>query len=355
MTEKTEKVSALDRLLPSARVGWTPWPGSAIGPVLLDKDWRHPVRKYGTRSFWGVVGSRSVVSAWSGMAMARESLWISNGGHADYGGNEWYCFDLVTGRWERKTDPSRLVQGLRVPRDDGSSFMLPIPEDGRPLRGHVYGSPVVLADGRVLTVNPVPFAMGHMYFSEHVQKVWIFDPDTLEEHPAPIDFNGMGGCVRLGKGNILFATTGGVRIFDPTVSRILSQSGGGLGYACGYDAGARIAVGGMYSPNLGVAILDPTESRVLSHKYVEAPVRLTYAGVLPCGDGVFALFGEDGDVWLFDAVRERWQQHTYPDAPDTARLCNKIQWLPGGKAAVCIPNDTQQPVHVFVPDFEVNI
>ena len=353
MADNQKAKTVLDHILETARVGWNPWPGTAIGPVLLDKDWRHPVRGYGTDSFWGVVGSRSVVTAWSGMAIANGALWISNGGHADYGGNEWYRFDLGKGEWERKTHPSRLVEGIRIPKDDGSTFMLPVPDDGRALRGHVYGSPVQLPDGRILTVNPVPFARGHMYFDEHVQNAWIFDPETLEEKPAPLDFNGMGGCARLGNGNILFATNGGNMVLDPALSRILSQSKGGLGFACGYDPGVRMAVGGIWAPKLGVATLDPSESRVFSYKSVDAPVRLTYAGVLPCGDGVFALFGEGGEVWLFDAIRERWQQHTYPHAPDTRRLCNKIQWLPGRKAAVCIPHDVNQPVHVFVPDFQV--
>lgn len=363
-------LNALDQVLAACRVGWNPWPrsasgGAAIGEVLLPRSWRHPTRGYGTESFWGIVGSSCVVTAWSGMAMTSgsatsgsamgDSLWISNGGHADYGGNEWYRFDLATGRWRMETYPSRLVPSLKIPRKDGSSFLLPVPDDGRSLRGHVYGSPLELADGRILTVNPVPFARNTMYFDDHVQNVWIFDPRTLDEKPAPVDFMGMGGAVRLSNGNVLFGTESEIRIFDASLTRRISRSGGGLGFNCGYDPGARMAAGGRWSSSVSVATLDAAESRVMSQRTFRAPIRLTYAGVLPCGDGVFAFFGGDGDAWLLDTARGRWQQHTYPHPPNTKRLSNRIQWLPGRKAAICIPHDVDEPVHIFKPDFEVRV
>ena len=57
-----------------------------------------------------VVGPRAVLHAWNGAAFDEESLffYFMGGGHADYGGNEVYEFDLKTGRWARLTDPSPL-------------------------------------------------------------------------------------------------------------------------------------------------------------------------------------------------------------------------------------------------------
>ncbi len=286
------------------------------------------------------------------MALTDEAIWISNGGHADYGGNEWYRFGLATGQWTRETEPSRLVPAITIPRKDGSSVKLPIPDDGRPLRGHVYGSPVVLTDGRILTINPVPFSQaGVMYFDDYVQNAWLFDPKTLDEVPAQQDIVGLGGCARLGNGNILFGTDLHMQILDPKVSRILDRHGGSLGYACGYDATTRLAVGGAWSPGVAVVELDPTESRVVQRHFVRAPVRLTYAAVLPCGQGVFALVGQDGDIWLFDALRESWQRHSYPSPPSTHQICNKVQWLPGRTAAICVPDKSTEPVHILIPDF----
>ena len=57
-----------------------------------------------------VVGPRAVLQAWNGAAFDEEGLllYFMGGGHADYGGNEVYEFDLKTGRWARLTDPSPL-------------------------------------------------------------------------------------------------------------------------------------------------------------------------------------------------------------------------------------------------------
>ena len=57
-----------------------------------------------------IVGPRAVLQAWNGAAFDEEGLllYFMGGGHADYGGNEVYEFDLKTGRWARLTDPSPL-------------------------------------------------------------------------------------------------------------------------------------------------------------------------------------------------------------------------------------------------------
>ncbi|RMF07597.1 MAG: hypothetical protein D6763_11995 [Alphaproteobacteria bacterium] len=356
MSERVPGRTALDRFIERCDVGWNAWPGTAIASVLIDRSWRHPIRGYGTESFWGIVGSRCVTSAWSGMAVTRDAVWISNGGHADYGGNEWYAFHFAQGEWRRETHPSRLVPAVVIPRKNGPPVKLPVPDDGRPLRGHVYGSPVVLSDGRILTINPVPFCqVGIMYFDDYVQNAWIFDPQTLDEVPATLDIVGLGGCARLGNNNILFGSSRNMRVVDAGVTRILDRHSGSLGFACGYDPVSRIAVGGLWSPRIGVATLDETETRIASYRSVQAPVRLTYCAVLVCGEGRFALIGADGDVWLYDALRDEWQQRRYPGAPPTRLVNNKIQWVPGRDVAICVPHQPTDPVHILKPDFPVDV
>jgi hypothetical protein len=55
-------------------------------------------------------GPSSVLTAWNSAAYDRENklLYFHGGGHADYGGNEVYRFDLEGGEWRRLTDPSPL-------------------------------------------------------------------------------------------------------------------------------------------------------------------------------------------------------------------------------------------------------
>lgn len=57
-----------------------------------------------------VVGPRSVLMAWNSAAFdeKRSLMYFLGGGHADYGGNEVYQFDLNMGKWTRLTDPSPL-------------------------------------------------------------------------------------------------------------------------------------------------------------------------------------------------------------------------------------------------------
>ena len=57
-----------------------------------------------------ISGPGSVLMAWNGAAFDKKNLilYFMGGGHADYGGNEVYEFDLKTGRWNRLTNPSPL-------------------------------------------------------------------------------------------------------------------------------------------------------------------------------------------------------------------------------------------------------
>tara|TARA_R110002073_G_scaffold332910_2_gene519662 strand:- start:3238 stop:4533 length:1296 start_codon:yes stop_codon:yes gene_type:complete len=57
-----------------------------------------------------VTGPKSVLIAWNSAAYDRRDqvLYFMGGGHADYGGNEVYSFDLKVGEWQRLTDPSAL-------------------------------------------------------------------------------------------------------------------------------------------------------------------------------------------------------------------------------------------------------
>jgi hypothetical protein len=55
-------------------------------------------------------GPASVLLAWNSAAFDRKNriLYFFGGGHADYGGNEVYRFELDNGKWRRLTDPSTL-------------------------------------------------------------------------------------------------------------------------------------------------------------------------------------------------------------------------------------------------------
>ncbi len=73
-----------------------------------------------------VVGPRAVLIAWNGAAFDEESLffYFMGGGHADYGGNEVYEFDLKTERWARLTDALLPLSLERNNADQGRALLL---------------------------------------------------------------------------------------------------------------------------------------------------------------------------------------------------------------------------------------
>jgi len=81
----------------------------------------------------GIVGPPAVMIAWSGAAYdtSRERLMVWGGGHADYGGNELYVFDINTLQWARIWGPS-----AGIPEGVGTcSETYP---DGNPASRHTY-------------------------------------------------------------------------------------------------------------------------------------------------------------------------------------------------------------------------
>ena len=70
------------------------------------------------KKVWMHSGPRSVLTTWNSAAFdaTRNIMYFTGGGHANYGGNEVYQFDLSNSRWTRLTSPSPL-EYLFVGRD----------------------------------------------------------------------------------------------------------------------------------------------------------------------------------------------------------------------------------------------
>ncbi len=117
---------AVERLKPGQ---WLELTGNADGTIAGTKLSRVFPRRSGHPA-WGTIGPRAVVEAWSGGAYDSRSrqLVVVGGGHADYGGNEVYAFDLDSLEWKRLTEPSAL-------RRQGGQFLT---VDGTPVSRHTY-------------------------------------------------------------------------------------------------------------------------------------------------------------------------------------------------------------------------
>ena len=87
---------------------WHEIPNTVI-PLLTVEEHNAIVAEFGGDTFWPSSTSTSVIKAWNGAASSENKWWFWGGGHADYGGNEIYEFDLELLSWTRLNDPAPLI------------------------------------------------------------------------------------------------------------------------------------------------------------------------------------------------------------------------------------------------------
>jgi hypothetical protein len=158
---------------------------------------------------WGI-GPRAVTLAWGGGAFdsKRNRLIITGGGHADYGGNEVYEFDLSSVKWKRATEPSR----MREVRDreyvvEGSEA---------PVSSHTYGGLVYLPNmDRVFKFGGSYYRSGNAY-DRHA---YLYDVETRAwsrraAAPRPVLTPVADYDVKTGQ--VLVASASGLLSYDPT-------------------------------------------------------------------------------------------------------------------------------------------
>ncbi len=94
-----------EKKLQSRLGGWCEIRHSEMHPSISSVWPENPDKKLRMRT-----GPSSILRAWNSAAFDQKSykLYFMGGGHADYGGNEVYEFDLNTGKWTRLTNPSPL-------------------------------------------------------------------------------------------------------------------------------------------------------------------------------------------------------------------------------------------------------
>lgn len=88
----------------------------------------------------GTSRTAAIMEAWSGGAYdtKRDRLIIWGGGHADYGGNEIYVFDISKLRWKRLTDPSPTTLYCGPLNEKAGQTDVRWNGDGTPVSRHTY-------------------------------------------------------------------------------------------------------------------------------------------------------------------------------------------------------------------------
>ena len=193
---------ANDELFTSLKPGeWREIPNTAMREVFPAES-NHPA--------WGVIGPRGVVAAWGGAAFdtKRNVLIVTGGGHSDYGGNEVYEFSLNPPRWQRTTEPSKMVKSTRP----GEYSVV---DSEAPVSSHTYDGLVYLPAqnqmfkfGGSFYGNGSPYDL-HAYLFDLATKNW----KRASEAPTYVlqvnsDFDPVTGQIIIGTGT-------GLMTYDP--------------------------------------------------------------------------------------------------------------------------------------------
>lgn len=210
-------------------------------------------------------GPQSVLIAWNSAAFdkARNVMYFTGGGHADYGGNEVYEFDLNTGKWSRLTDPSPLDR-LHVVRDYGESKSTPwrrlcwvpnVPDV--PAAAHTYGG--LIFSRQTSTV--------FLYVSGAANGACIEDKDDSHRNDPNIvaggrdfalgwyEFNPSRSDVRNGLKPLTWK-----RVFDPAALKSVGVGGG-------YPVSAELADGRLvFGSSTRTMVYDPLRTDAASLK-----------------------------------------------------------------------------------------
>jgi hypothetical protein len=140
--------------------------GGIVGVSINGQIGGNPIYSYPTLA-------SGVTHAWGGAAArtqaGKEALFIWNGGHVDYGGNEIYKLDINLGMLTRVSIPSPITAanyGTCSPTDN----------DGTPNVGHTYQNFVYMPNVDLIYVSKRGVYCGNGY---HYNDTWTLNPDTL--------------------------------------------------------------------------------------------------------------------------------------------------------------------------------
>ncbi len=192
---------------------------------------------------------RHIMGAWNSGAFdtLRNRLLVWGGGHAAWGGNEWYAFDLVTLTWSRLNDPSSFVgftQGDRV---------MP---DGTAPTAHTYDGLAYLPNVDKVFVGgssvfPGSGLVGHAWLFDLASLTWEQIIDVPREGLATA-YDPVGGLLYTHSTKKPNPVVNGFWSYDPT------SDGWSLRYSPPW---------GTWWPSDAVSVIDPVRRKYVSlHK-----------------------------------------------------------------------------------------
>jgi hypothetical protein len=333
-----EDLKSLEAFIPESG-SWALLPNSTIEPAA--KGPHGPLTSLGRDMCVEVncTSWASVFTAWNGIAFDGRRIWaLANGGHADYGGNEIYKFDLQfpDAGWSVEV-PAQPLTGefAHDSAGDGVDGACPRPASG-PMASHTYNGVVWSPRSQdILWLGTAGYCRNGMGPST----AWVFDPKN-ETWIEQSDLDKLARFARTeidpSNGDIIVVSRQYVYLIDPITKEVKRRSsrgrqvdGGGLAF----DARSRTlyatARDAIYSTNI------PENGEFAGlKKLADVP------GVKPAMG--FAMHGPTGDFILWDGADKtyRWrsgddQLEELPvtsEAPNSTlrnRIYSQWKYVPG--------------------------
>lgn len=165
---------------------------NTFSDVAVTQELHDSIVQQGSAPFWGHTGPAAVLGAWTSSAYdaERQVMYFTGGGHADYGGNEIYSYDIKAKRWARLSDPAPLDKQEEHKQVPGTLVSMP---SNSPISQHTYDGMVWNPGTNTLWISGSNAGFGGSGMPPHMPQehaVWEFNPAdaSWKKHPASQEF-----------------------------------------------------------------------------------------------------------------------------------------------------------------------
>jgi hypothetical protein len=304
----------------------------------------------------GLSGPGAIVGAWSGGAYdtKRDRLLVWGGGHADYGGNEIYAFDMNSLTWSRIWGPS-----ANIPDPGGSAS--DTYSDGNPVSRHTYDGLEYLPTTDQFWING-----GSRYCGSGSagRDTWVFDfasNQWIQKANLPI----CDGCAYLEQSTAYDPVTGhiwlvqsGNELFEytPSTNTWAARGGSSVGSdhagALDWKRHKFVVIGGGSAYFYDVSQTGTVARQTLNTTGATGIIGTRYPGLAydPVADRMVAWNG-GADVYILNMDTLVWTKQTttgpvVPTAAASAGTYGRFRYIPSKNVYVVV-NDIDQNVFIY--------
>lgn len=309
----------------------------------------------------GNIGSRAVMTAWTGAALDPGTLtmYFHGGGHNDYYGNEWYSYDIQAGTFERLNDPSPVNHYY----DNGSGSYCRVPDPAlAPSSAHTYdGVAFNQETGTIFVINQGYSAFcgaeptnGTLISPSELVNIYEFNPSKAEVRNGlePLTYKNHGHHDyqyprSAAKNGILLLGSKTEIYYYSFVDGQLTKGQRYLGNASAGD-GVVDMIGNEFATYMSSGYLWTFGGPAGWARHF-AGDRIPNSGGMACGvsECLFWAGEQDVSIWERDnPTTYKTVQHTTGPTGGDSRVYSKLQYIPSHNVYAGVSN-INQPVYLY--------